>query len=86
MQYKTLLPLDAQTVRLAPDQYPSVRMLLVIAVIATSGLVLSWAAHRDAMQVARNTPAEVTKGAPTAPATVPAIDRQLMARVIPLRP
>lgn len=88
-------PLDLQTEQLDRSQYPSPRFLLVIAAAISSLLMLSWAAHRndaapqDEEIAAIAAPGDLTAGRPTHQATqrtTQRIDRQLVARAIPLRP
>lgn len=49
MTLDSLPPLDIQTESLGRDQYPSGRMLWMVAVVSVGGLLLSWASHRDGL-------------------------------------
>jgi hypothetical protein len=79
MAFAGIPPLDLQTEHLDRDQYPSVRMLLVVALIACSGLTLSWAMGRDA------SPSSVAVQQKEAQQPA-AVDRTLIARAFPRRP
>lgn len=81
MAFAGIPPLDLQTEHLDRDQYPSVRMLLVVALIACSGLTLSWAmaTGRDA------SPSQVALQQQEAQQPA-AVDRTLIARAFPRRP
>jgi hypothetical protein len=71
-----LPPLDLQTEHLDRSQYPSGRLLLLIAAIMGSVLLMTWAT-----EVRRPVP-----GQPIAVVEKHSIDRELAARMIPQRP
>jgi len=75
MSHFGLPPLDLQTEHLDRSQYPSGRLLLLIAAIMASVLMTAWAADKP----------PVPPGDVVAAAEHP-IDRELAARVIPMRP
>ncbi|MCS6912771.1 MAG: hypothetical protein RMK29_17375 [Myxococcales bacterium] len=82
MALQGIPPLDLQTEHLDRSQYPSLRLLLVVAAIISSLLIVTWVAHRDTFAVS----GQMAAGQQASPAPPAAVDRELISRAIPLRP
>ena len=80
MSLASIPPLDLQTEHLDRSQYPTGRLLLLVAAVAGCGLLASWAAHRPAY-IAGNTTTMQQGGERIAQAS--SIDREVASRLIP---